>query len=88
VYSNFGRAFDIVQNLTPLEVMPRFTEDRIQQLCSTALVVRNSDDVERVVSELRAALGQHIQMAKESLENQVATLSVLEAKASGNRSTH
>jgi len=50
--------------------------------------VRNSDDVERVVSELRAALGQHIQMAKESLENQVATLSVLEAKASGNRSTH
>jgi len=88
VYSNFGRAFDIVHNRTQLEIMPRFTENRIRQLCSTALVVRNSDEVERVVSELRAALGQHIQMARESLENQVATLSVLEAKASGNRSTH
>ena len=88
MYSNFGRVFDIVQDRTPLDVMPRFTEHRNQQLCSTALVVRNSDDVERVVSELRAALGQHMQMAKESLENQVATLSVLEAKASGNRSTH
>jgi hypothetical protein len=61
--------------------MPRFTECRIQQLCTAALEVRTSEDVEHVVHELRCALEEHIRLAKDSLENQVATLSTLSAKA-------
>ena len=66
--------------------MPRFTESRIQQLCSQALAVRTSEDVEDVVTELRSALEEHIRLAKDSLENQVATLATLSAKAGERRS--
>lgn len=66
--------------------MPRFTENRIQQLCTQALAVRNSEEVELVVGQLRAALEEHIRLAKGSLENQAATLSTLSAKAGEGRS--
>jgi hypothetical protein len=66
--------------------MPRFTEGRIQQLCTEALAVRTSEEVERVVHELRSALEEHIRLAKDSLENQAATLSTLSAKAGERRS--
>ena len=56
------------------------TESKIQQLCDQ-LAVRTPHDVEHVLRELRIALEQHIHLAKESLENQAVTLSILTAKA-------
>jgi F0F1-type ATP synthase membrane subunit b/b' len=65
--------FDIVQNV------PRFTEAKIQQLCTEAITVRTSEDVERVIGELREALELHIRLARESLEAQVSALTVLDS---------
>jgi len=69
--------FDTLHNRS----MPRFTQGRIQDLCTQALTVRTSEDIQHVVKELRAALEEHIRLAKNSLENQAATLSTLRAKA-------
>ena len=60
--------------------MSLFTESKIQQLCQE-LAISTTEDVERLISELKTALVQHIHLAKESLEVQVLTLSILSAKA-------
>jgi len=59
--------------------VPLHTEARIQQLCSEALSAKNQADVERIVRELRAALEEHIRLAKDSLEGQVNNIAVLSA---------
>jgi hypothetical protein len=57
--------------------VPAHTEVRIQQLCTEALAAKSEADVDRVIPELRAALEEHISLAKNSLEIQASTLAVL-----------
>jgi hypothetical protein len=55
----------------------KFTEDKIEKLCSEAISVKNEGDVERVVPELRSALEEHIRLAKESLTDQAQVISTI-----------
>jgi hypothetical protein len=64
----------------PYTSVPQFTEARIRELCTEAITVRGSEDVERVIGELRSALELHIRLAKESLEVQASTFPVLNAR--------
>jgi len=57
--------------------MPLHTEARIQQLSTVALEVKTQADVERIVRELRAALEEHISLAKDSLGGQASTIALL-----------
>jgi len=50
--------------------MPAHTENRIKQLVTEALAVQTEDDVDRIIPELRSALHEHIQLARESLGGQ------------------
>jgi hypothetical protein len=47
--------------------MPDHTECLILELITEALAAESEDDVKRVLPELRAALRQHIRLARESL---------------------
>jgi hypothetical protein len=47
--------------------MPLHTEARIQGLCSEAIAAEDESDVERIVSELRGAITEHIRCARASL---------------------
>jgi hypothetical protein len=47
--------------------MPLHTEARIHDLCAEAVAAEDESDVERIVSELREALTEHIRCAKDSL---------------------
>ena len=62
-------------------VMPAYTEGRIRQLCLKALAAEKPADIERVLTELRAALTEHIRLAKDSLDAQIRTMSFLDAVA-------
>ena len=55
------------------------TEARIQQLCTEALAAKTQADVDRILPELRSALEQHVKLAKDSLETQIATINSLDA---------
>jgi hypothetical protein len=57
--------------------VPRYTEGRIRDLCTKALAAKTPDDVERIVTELRSALEEHILLAKDSLEEQVNNFALL-----------
>jgi hypothetical protein len=59
--------------------VPPHTEARIQQLCTEALAAKTLADVDRILPELRSALEEHIRLAKESLETQVAAITSLDA---------
>ncbi len=59
------------------------TETKIQQLCTEALAAKTQADVERIVPELRAALEEHIRLAKEALSGQVTGIAVLDATQAG-----
>jgi len=72
---------DLVRYLTS---MPAYTEARIQQLCTEVLSVKTQAEVDRVIPELRAALEEHISLAKESLELQARTLAALNGLAGNN----
>jgi hypothetical protein len=61
--------------------VPAYTEARIQQLCTEALAVKNQADVDRVIPELRAALEEHISLAKNSLGAQASTIAALNGLA-------
>jgi len=50
--------------------MPLHTEARILDLCAEAVAAEDESDVERIVSELREALTEHIRCAKASLTAQ------------------
>ena len=64
-----------------LHRMPAHTEDKIHQLCTEALASKTQGDVERVVAELRAALEEHINLAKESLGGQITGIAAMEVLA-------
>jgi hypothetical protein len=61
--------------------MTRHTEPRIRQLCTGALAARTTEDLERIVPELRSAFENHIRLAKDSLGAQAHALPVLESAA-------
>jgi len=57
--------------------VPAYTEVRIQQLCTEVLAAKTQADVERIIPELRAALEEHIRLAKHSLQLQASTIALL-----------
>ena len=57
--------------------MPRYTEVRIRNLCTEALAAKTPDDIERIVTELRAALEEHVRLAKDSIEGQLNKFALL-----------
>ena len=57
--------------------VPRYTEVRIRDLCTEALAAKTPDDFERTITELRAALEEHIHLAKDSLEAQISNFPLL-----------
>jgi len=67
--------------------MPHPTDSLIQELCNEALAAKTPEDVERIVSELRSTLEQHIQHARESLKTQSTAISIRE-KAANNSGGH
>jgi len=61
-------------------VVPHYTEARIEQLCTQAIAMRDPEDIQSVILELRSALELHIRLAKESLETQASTISARNSK--------
>ena len=57
--------------------MPRYTEVRILNLCTESIAAKTPEEFERIITELRAALGEHIHLAKDSLEGQVNNFPLL-----------
>lgn len=57
--------------------MPLHSEARILTLCAEAIAAKDESDVERIIVELRAALTEHIQLAKASLEVQAAAIAAI-----------
>jgi hypothetical protein len=60
-----------------LVVVPRFTDDRVRQLCSQAIACKTQADIEKVIKELRDALGEHIRLARENLKIQATTIRLI-----------
>jgi hypothetical protein len=73
-----GNVYGLINRMP---AMPRFTENRIKQLCKEAVAARTKEDVERVIRQLRAALDEHISLAKSSLEAQATTLPLLDFRS-------
>jgi hypothetical protein len=48
--------------------VPAHTETRILALVKQALAAESEADIDRVLPDLRAALSEHIRLAKDSLE--------------------
>jgi len=63
-------------------VVPAHTEAKIHQLCTEALAANAEADVERVIPKPRAALQEHVRLAKSSLEGQVSTIALLDTSQS------
>jgi hypothetical protein len=63
--------------------VPRFTEARIQKLCADALAVTNEYDIERVMTQLRSALEEHVRLAHESLDPHATSLSLFDSSKNG-----
>jgi hypothetical protein len=59
--------------------VPAHTEALIQQLCTEALAAKTQADVDRILLELRSALEEHVKLARDSLETQIATITSLDA---------
>ena len=55
--------------------MRRALEETIRNLCRQAIRAENAEDVERFASELRTAIHEHIQLAKESLATELGAIS-------------
>ena len=64
----------------PYNELPRHTEVKIDELCARAKTAKTEREVKRVGSQLRAALSEHIGLARQSLEAQISALSTLHAK--------
>ena len=54
-------------------------ERRIHKLCQDLLASSSDADRERLINELRAALREHIEMARSSLADQASTIAFLDA---------
>jgi len=61
--------------------VPRDTEVRIQELCVEALAATTEPEVERILTDLRAALDEHIRLAKDSLRTQAFAIYLLDVVA-------
>jgi hypothetical protein len=57
-------------------------EAKIQRLCAEALTLTEQADIERVMTELRSAIEEHVRLARESLTAQAATLSKRDSEQS------
>ena len=64
----------------PYNELPRHTEVKIDELCARAKTAKTEREVKRVGSQLRAALSEHIGLARQSLGAQMSALSTLHAK--------
>jgi hypothetical protein len=58
--------------------MPAETDARVHGLCTKLLSLKNEAEVDALLLELREALREHIRLARNSLEAQVAALSALQ----------
>jgi hypothetical protein len=58
--------------------MHAHTQRKIQQLCEEALTAKTEAEVERIIPVLRAALQEHIRLAKTSLQEQLITIAGLD----------
>jgi len=59
------------------------TETRIHALCAEAIVAKDAADIERIVSELRKALNEHIELARNSLGAQATIFADLGKPTTG-----
>ena len=59
--------------------MPAHTEARIHQLCTEAITAKTQSDVERIVPEPRAAIEEHVRLAKETFAGQITSITALDA---------
>jgi hypothetical protein len=57
--------------------MPAETDARVHGLCTKLLSVKDEAEVDALLLELREALREHIRLARNSLESQVAALSAV-----------
>jgi hypothetical protein len=62
--------------------VPQHTDERVRQLCREVLAATTEAEVERILLKLRAALEEHIRLAKDSLELQASTIALLDELAS------
>jgi hypothetical protein len=62
--------------------VPRSTDLRVRQLCKEILAATTKAEVERILPELRAALEEHIRLAKDSLGLQAKAIAFLDELAS------
>jgi len=62
--------------------VPAHTEAKIHQLCTEALAANTEAEVERIIPELRAALQEHVRLARTSLEGQVNAIAALDSSQS------
>jgi hypothetical protein len=62
--------------------VPRETDLHVQRLCKEILAATTKAEVERILPELRAALVEHIRLAKDSLELQAKAIALLDELAS------
>jgi hypothetical protein len=67
-----------------LSTMPLHTEARIHALCKKAVSAHDEAEVERIVSELRTALNEHIRYARVSLQAQAKLFLVRSKKDRAN----
>jgi len=65
--------------------MPLHTEAYIKALCNKILSPATEDERQRLITELRRALREHVQLAKDSLQVQADVLTSLESKSSRRR---
>jgi len=61
--------------------VPIHTDARIRELCNDLGSVKTDADIERLLSELREALREHILLARNSLEARMAVVSAIERYA-------
>jgi hypothetical protein len=50
------------------------TEVRVEQLCADVLTAKTPAEVDRIIPELRAALEEHVRLAKNSLGAQASRI--------------
>lgn len=62
--------------------MPRETDLRVRQFCKEILAATTKAEVERILPELRAALEEHIRLAKDTLVFQAGAIALLDELAS------
>lgn len=61
-----------------IRYVPRATDQRIRLLCEKISAATTKAEAERILPELRAALQEHIRLAKDSLELQAKVIALLD----------